>query len=283
MSRSIAIMAVDGHTGFLMAELLTDDIFRKIGSELSSLGVKIVPHKPGDLKTMVSSLQELKADVMCLIPPPHKKKYGITVELIEETNSAGCDVAERDKQLNLPQFIDLEVLFMASKGDASISTGHSPVVIRPEFYAENLLIYSKQAQKQGKPPLPVGKINKFVPIALGDVSQVVAHVLTREGKHGFSDQHRGQLMLATAASNALDQELKVEDIPEKEALEVLKGQSDSDESELQYLLEYYSLVREGKTNYISTTAFYSLALRRRQPGRRWKGFIAHGLLTLPVW
>ncbi|KAL4749332.1 hypothetical protein BDW72DRAFT_194960 [Aspergillus terricola var. indicus] len=297
MSRSIAITAVDGHTGFLIAELLlTDNTFKKkIGTvaglslnpdsescqELSSLGVKVVPHKPGNLKEMVSSLQELKADVMCLIPPAHKKKYDITVELIEATkqagipnvcflSSAGCDLAERDKQPNLRQFIDLEALFMASKGDASTSTGHSPVVIRPGFYAENLLIYSKQAQEQGKLPLPVGKNNKFAPIALGDVSQVVAHVLTGEGKHGFSDQHRGQLMvltgpmlttgdeLATAASTALGQELKFEDIPEKEAIKVLKAQSDSDESELQYLLEYYALVREGKTNYISTTAFHDV-------------------------
>ena len=27
---------------------------------------------------------------------------------------------------------------------------------------------------------------------------------------------------------------------------------------MQYLLEYYSLVREGKTNYISTTAFVNV-------------------------
>jgi hypothetical protein len=39
---------------------------------------------------------------------------------------------------------------------------------------------------------------------------------------------------------------------------VLHAQSPSDESELQYLLEYYSLVRQGKTNYISTTAFHDI-------------------------
>jgi hypothetical protein len=42
---------------------------------------------------------------------------------------------------------------------------------------------------------------------------------------------------------------------------VLKPQSDIDQSELQYLLEYYSLVREGKTNYISTTAFHDVTGR----------------------
>jgi hypothetical protein len=39
---------------------------------------------------------------------------------------------------------------------------------------------------------------------------------------------------------------------------VLAAQSDSDDSEKAYLLEYYSLVREGKTNYISTTAFHEV-------------------------
>jgi hypothetical protein len=37
---------------------------------------------------------------------------------------------------------------------------------------------------------------------------------------------------------------------------VLEAQSQSDESEKEYLLEYYSLVRTGKTNYISTTAYH---------------------------
>ncbi len=43
-----------------------------------------------------------------------------------------------------------------------------------------------------------------------------------------------------------------------EAKRVLASQSDSDDSEKQYLLEYYSLVREGKTNYISTLAFHDI-------------------------
>ncbi len=44
----------------------------------------------------------------------------------------------------------------------------------------------------------------------------------------------------------------------REARRVLRSQSDSDESERQYLLEYYSLVREGKTNYVSTLAFQAI-------------------------
>ncbi|KAG1830301.1 hypothetical protein F4604DRAFT_1867063 [Suillus subluteus] len=39
------------------------------------------------------------------------------------------------------------------------------------------------------------------------------------------------------------------------AKQLLESNTDVDDSEEQYLLEYYSLVREGKTNYVSTLNF----------------------------
>lgn len=71
------------------------------------------------------------------------------------------------------------------------------LVFSAGFYAENLLLYNKQAQGSGKIPLPAGDTHKFAPVALGDVAQLAAHVLTGEGPHGFNDQHRGQLMVLT--------------------------------------------------------------------------------------
>ncbi|MCJ1473423.1 hypothetical protein MMC13_002074, partial [Lambiella insularis] len=64
--------------------------------------------------------------------------------------------------------------------------------------------------------------------------------------------------LVAAASKAFDVEMRFEDVFETEAKKVLHSQSHSDSSELQYILDYYSLVREGKTNYISTTAFHDV-------------------------
>jgi len=279
MSRNVCITAVDGNTGFLIAELILTD--------KTKLGAQIVAHKPGKLKEMVETMQQTGADAICLIPPAHKDKYDITVELINATrkanianvcflSSAGCDLAEKDKQPRLREFIELETLVLEAKGDQSTSTGHSPVVIRPGFYAENLLLYAPQAQEEGTLPLPIGENHKFPPIALGDVAQVAAHVLSGKGKHGFSDKHRGQLMiltgpmlasgeeLATAASQALGVNMEFENVSEFEAKRVLRAQSDNDESEIQYLLEYYSLVREGKTNYISTTAFHDVTGSRPQ-------------------
>lgn len=64
--------------------------------------------------------------------------------------------------------------------------------------------------------------------------------------------------LAEAARQALGTDMQFEDISEAEAKRVLHAQAPLDTSEIQYLLEYYSLVREGKTNYISTCAFHDI-------------------------
>lgn len=158
MTRNIAITAVDGHTGSLIAELiLTDATFkRKVSSvtglalnidseycrELKNLGANIIPYIPGKgFKEAVKVLKEAQIDAICLIPPAEKDKLDITLELIEAAkqanipnvcllSSAGCDMAERDKQPRLREFIDIEAQVMATKGDASTSTGHSPVIIR---------------------------------------------------------------------------------------------------------------------------------------------------------
>lgn len=157
MSRKLCITAVDGHTGFTIAELLlTDQRFSKNikevsglslhphgsrAKELATMGVKIIPHKPGRVRDMAKTLKESGADTLCLIPPAHKDKYEITVELVEAAkkagvqnvlflSSAGCDVADEKKQPRLREFVELETLVLSSKGDPSTATGHSPVVIR---------------------------------------------------------------------------------------------------------------------------------------------------------
>ncbi|KAM9874798.1 hypothetical protein VDGL01_11119 [Verticillium dahliae] len=296
MSRNVCITAAEGHTGFLIAELLLKHPnSRKVDSvvaltmdptsdhikELESLGAKIVHHKPGRERAVVQTLNQTGCDTMCLIPPAHEDKLDIAVELINAArkagitnvcliSSVGCDYADPERQPRLREFIELESLTLASKGDQSTELGHSPCVIRAGFYAENLLLYAPQAQADGVIPLPIGKNHKFAPVALGDVANVAAHVLSGKGKHGFDDKHRGQMMvvtgpmlcagkeLATAASETLGTQIEFEDISQAEAKKVLRAQSDSANAEQQYILEYYSLVREGKTNYISTTTFHDV-------------------------
>ncbi|RHZ43833.1 uncharacterized protein CDV56_101267 [Aspergillus thermomutatus] len=294
MSRNVCITSVEGNTGFLIAELLlSDENFSKaIGTvhgltlnpnsqrckDLQTLGATIVPHQPGRLKNVAASIKDTNSDTLCLVPPASRDKIDITAELIEAAkranvpnvvflSAAGCDLAERDKQPRLREFIDLEAMFLGTKGDPSSMAGHSPVVIRAGFYAENLLAYSPQAKEEGYLPIPIGRDHKFPPVALGDVALLAAHVLVGKGKNGFNDKHRGQLMILTgpallngdevarAASEALGADMKFEDISEYEAKKILKSQTETDDSEIQFILEYYSLVREGKTNYVATTAF----------------------------
>jgi len=297
MARNVCITSIEGQTGFLIAELLlTDDKFKsQIDSltgltldpsspkakELQTLGAIIVPHKPGRERDVVAALKKTGCDTLCLVPPARADKLDIALELTHAAkkagvanvlliSSAGCDYAERDRQPRLREFVDLESLVLSAKGDPGSALGHSPCVIRAGFYAENLLLYSEQARNEGLLPLPIGENHKFAPVALGDVSLVAAHVLSGKGPHGFDDRHRGQMMvltgpmlcsgneLAESASKALGQTMEFDNISEREAKRVLKSQTDLDDSEKEYILDYYSLVREGKTNYISTTAFHDV-------------------------
>ncbi|EMD37646.1 hypothetical protein CERSUDRAFT_136344 [Gelatoporia subvermispora B] len=294
MSRKLCITAADGQTGHLTAELLlTDDTFRSRIAELTclalhpekcddleKLGAQIVPHKPGDVQGLVKALKESGADTILLIPPAHKDKLELAQEMIRATreanvksnvllSSAAADLADPTKQPRLREFIEIEAEFMRSKGIPETSAGHSPCIVRAGFYSENLLLYDKDVKKTQKLRLPIGETHEFAPIALGDIAQLLAHVVTSEGPQGLSDTVRGQLIVATGPkllagpliakeAQSAGLQLEFEDISEIEANEILKADAEIDESEREYLLEYYSLVREGKTNYVATIAYHAV-------------------------
>ncbi|KAJ9653395.1 hypothetical protein H2201_009147, partial [Coniosporium apollinis] len=138
MSRDVCIIAADGYTGLLIAEVLTDEAFEK---ELSSVtgpslkpsdtrcrnlpnsGPKNSPSKPGRLKEMVGTRRRTGTDTMCLIPPAPKERCDITAELIDAVKkrlfafsvSAGCDLAEKYMQCRVRESIELESLVSAAK------------------------------------------------------------------------------------------------------------------------------------------------------------------------
>jgi len=157
MSRNVCITAVDGQTGFLIAELLlkNGNFSRKIDSlialtmdpsshkakELESLGAKIIPHLPGRQRAMVATLKQSGCDTLCLIPPAHHDKLDITLELVNAAkkagisnilliSSAGCDYSDPAKQPRLREFIGIESEVLSTKGDLNTTLGHSPCVIR---------------------------------------------------------------------------------------------------------------------------------------------------------
>lgn len=158
MPRDVCVTSADGQTGYLITELLlTDTNFSKqVDSvsvltlhpsaqkikDLHKLGAKVITHKPGREKEVVQVLKDSGCDTICLIPPTHVDKFDITLEMITAAkksgsvqnvlfiSSAGADLAERDKQPRLREFIDLETEVMKTKGDTSTTLGHSPCVLR---------------------------------------------------------------------------------------------------------------------------------------------------------
>lgn len=69
-------------------------------------------------------------------------------------------------------------------------------MIHDGFYAENLLLYSKQAQGKGNLPLPIEEDHKVAPVALGGVAQITTYVVTSDGPHRLADDVRGQVIVA---------------------------------------------------------------------------------------
>jgi hypothetical protein len=158
--RKICITAADGQTGRLTAELLLSNpsfsakyesltllaLDPEKCNELKETGgdrVNVVPITVGDEGSLLKGLKESECDTMFLIPPAHKKKFEIlkgiiacgeklkSIQNILLLSAAGCDLAERDKQPHMRQFIDVEADLMKAKGDPSTgSTGHSPCIIR---------------------------------------------------------------------------------------------------------------------------------------------------------
>lgn len=141
---------------FLVAELLlTNKSFSsKIGkltamalhpekcSELADLGATVIPFSSKTpKKQLVQALTDSGADTIFLIPPAHQDKVKLT-KLMQESakqaniqnvlllSSAGADLAERDEQPRLREFIDIESDMLAEKGDRSSDIAHSPCILR---------------------------------------------------------------------------------------------------------------------------------------------------------
>lgn len=157
MSRNLAITAGDGQTGHLIAELiLTNEVFsKKINSltvtslhpeneraqDLKAKGANLVGTTTGDKDGLVKAFRDANIDTICLIPPASSKKTELTQEMLEAAkeaevqnvfflSAAGCDMADEKKQPHLREFIRLESMVLACKGDAEVNTGHSPCVLR---------------------------------------------------------------------------------------------------------------------------------------------------------
>ncbi|KAG1782332.1 hypothetical protein EV702DRAFT_375684 [Suillus placidus] len=289
MSRSICITAADGQAGHLITELLLSNQFRPKFKELfcvtlhpercqdlEEMGANIMPHTVSGHVGLAQDLRESGADTIFMIPPAHAHKLRLARDILKAVTAAdikntvllsvaGADLAEEKTQPHLRQFTKLETEMMHPRytGPGATKAGTSQCVIRAGYYAENLLPHEKDVNNNGMLRLPIGYVNSFAPVALGDVVKVAANILVSEGPRGLSERFENQLItltgpmmcngveLAAAASQA-GVNIEFANISDVEATQLLESNTDVDK---QYLLEYYSLVREGKTNYVSTLDF----------------------------
>lgn len=271
--------AGEGHTGHLIGELLlSNEEFSKKVKQLTvltsnpdhehiqalvELGAKAV--KATTAKEIEAAMVDAKPNAAMLIPPATGDKMKEVTQILAVMKaaggvenavmlgSAGADLADANSMPRLREFVEMEKLAMQELGIVSI--------IRAGFYAENLLLYNHSAQDKGKLPIPTGKTHRFAPIALGDVALVAAHLLTSKTDRGELITLTGPKMLsadelATVASQGLGAKMEHQDITEEEAKKLLNGQVDP--AEMEYLLEYYALVRAGHANYIATRGFQEI-------------------------
>lgn len=158
MSRNLIITSGEGQTGHLIAELLltnekfsgtiqavhiatTNPEHEHIKELSSNSKAKIIPTKAGEKDAMVKAFKDSGADTILIIPPSVSDKVAATKLMVEATkeagiknvvllSAAGCDMAERDLQPRLREFVDIETEVMKAKGETETEAGHSPCIIR---------------------------------------------------------------------------------------------------------------------------------------------------------
>lgn len=154
--RNILITSGDGQTGHCIADLLLTDDFRSKynalsilstnpsqSSDLADVGATVLEQDPEEtlVKDLVKMIKDNQINTICLIPPTHVKKLEITKKFVDAArdanvpnmlflSSAGCDMADKEKQPRLREFVEMEKLVMEKKGDTETQAGHSPCIIR---------------------------------------------------------------------------------------------------------------------------------------------------------
>ncbi|KAI1653080.1 hypothetical protein F4813DRAFT_393993 [Daldinia decipiens] len=113
---------------------------------------------------MANTLKETGCDTICLVPPAHKDKHDICVELAQAAkkvgiqnvlliNCTGTDYADPKRQPP-PSSSSLRVWTCFLRGTRRLRLDIYPAA---GFYAEIILLYAPQAQSEGSLTLPIGK------------------------------------------------------------------------------------------------------------------------------
>jgi len=280
----VLITSIDGSTGRGIARhllecpeykakvseiigLATDDIPK----DLKSKGVVIFKSDPSSPEKHVEVFKA--ADVIVFIPPAKENKVEICKALLEACKEAGTDkkkcilismaatdIADPNSQPHLAAFQEIE--------EAVKQCIKSCSIMRPNFYAENILLYAEQI-KNGELPVPIHD-GKFAPVYLEDVADATCMLLSNPKK---CQEHRGQVLTLTGSealsgtemaermSKCLGFDVRFKDITNQEAMKILSNVQYLDQSERLVLLEFYELVKARRAEFVTADLFEKLVGR----------------------
>lgn len=286
-SRKIMVTAAETLAGRYLIDLLMTEPHRSRYLTLTAMcfsieaaatfanyeGLNVVVYDENN-KRALRGYMETWADTCMLIPPARADRAAVTRTLIDAAraaqhvrslvllSAAGCEYAEYNRQPRLRELVELEA---AACAPVAAAPGFSACVVRAGFCAEHILLCSRASHAAGRIPLPIDDASRFAPVALADVVAVCAHCVTSGGPEGLAEGVRDEVLvvtgpelvsgrkLAEAASKNLGMELAFESVSDSQALQLLESEGPLlDQSEKELILEYYSLVRAGRTNYVST-------------------------------
>ncbi|CAG8553599.1 6412_t:CDS:2 [Ambispora gerdemannii] len=281
----VLVTSVDGWTGHKITEHLISDLKGKLDKiyATAEAGAESAVPNPAELEKAGVTLFKLdsskksgemvnafkNADIVVLIPPTKKDKIHRSKNMIEACKEAGlkkiilismaaADLTDEQKQPHLAEFKKIEL-------EANQAGFDHLLIMRVNFYFENLLIYKKQIL-DGKLPLPI-KDGKLAPISIKDTAEAVGVLVSNPDKF---KEYSGQLITLTGSkaingqeiaediSKCIKHELKFEDISNEDAQKILTDFKNLDESEHHVLLEYYDLTKAHRAAFVTAHIFKNL-------------------------
>lgn len=187
--------------------------------------VKLDGLKP---ETVERALEDV--DTLILLPIGHEKRQSIGKNFIEAASKQQVKrvimistFGAENKDYYFPkQFRPIEEMLEQSSIPAW-------TIVRPNFYAENLLLYTEHI-RSGQLKLPT-ESGKFSPVCVADVAELVKHIVWNPEQHSKKayeltgpESMNGDEM-AKVASNELDHPVEFRNISPEEIQEYLKNKN----------------------------------------------------------
>ena len=179
------------------------------------------------------------------------------IEVAQENNLRNCIVISTQgcEESDKPEKAKFKVIEDFAKSQLKDS---NVCIIRSGNYMQNLFLYAKQMKETGFLGLPTDK-GKFASVDALDVGHATAMLCEEPSK---IVKFKNQTFTLTGGESMNGEQIvelfkkcgltvHFKNISTKEAVRYLKGLATVDESEINFLLEDFDLVKEGKMDYVT--------------------------------